>query len=79
MFQLDHMFKNERGQYKTNLLKNEEVTQSKHKITFEYLKNRGDLVSKIMSMAQKFKQRSRTAHLAVELMDRLFMDDRVNK
>ena len=54
MLQLDLMFKGECGQYKSNLLKNSEVTQAKHKITFEYLKNRGDLVNRILSMAQKF-------------------------
>lgn len=32
-----------------------------------------------MGIAQKFKQRDRTAHIAVELMDRFFMDNRSNK
>lgn len=79
MQQLDLMFKGECDLYDKRLLRNEEVTQDDHKISFEYLKCRDDLVSRILCIAQKFKQRDRTAHIAVELLDRFFMDHRANK
>ena len=39
-----------------------------------YMENRASLVERIFSLGKKFNQRSKTIHIAVELLDRFFLD-----
>lgn len=47
-----------------------------NKIARVYIEQRAVLVERIFLMGQKFNQRTKTLHIAIELMDRFFLDKR---
>jgi hypothetical protein len=47
-----------------------------HKPAKIYLEQRASLVNRMFQMGSKFTQRTKTTHIAIELMDRYFLDKR---
>jgi len=44
-----------------------------HKV---YLKQRDEIIDRIMALGKKFSQRTKTLNIAIELLDRYFLDPR---
>jgi len=62
-----------------------EVKSTKHLFTYEngfhhvhseYIKQRDEIVSRVMALGKKFSQRTKTVYIAIELLDRYFLDPR---
>jgi len=47
-----------------------------NKVARVYSEQRASLVDKILAMGKKFNQRTKTLHIAIEIMDRFFLDKR---
>ena len=66
------MFQDE-ARYKFDHFIQEADLSSSH-VAKIYMDNRASLVEKIFAMGKKFNQRAKTTHIAVELLDRFFLD-----
>jgi len=71
---LSKMFEDE-SRYKFNhFLSRAESSPSHNKVAFAYFNVREKLVKRLLAMGCHFKQRIRTVHLGIELIDRFFLD-----
>lgn len=71
---LTKMFQDEAKYKFDHYIRNQDVNLPKNKVAKAYIDQRDKLVSRLMEMGHKFKQRDKTLHIAVELLDRYFLD-----
>ena len=70
------MFQDEAKYKFDHYIRNQDVHLPKNKVAKAFIDQRDKLVGRWLEMGQKFKQRDRTLHIAIELLDRYFLDRR---
>jgi len=70
------MFQDEAKYKFDHYIHSADLNLEQNKVAKLYTEQRAGLVDRIFQMGQKFKQRVKTLHIAIELMDRFFLDKR---
>jgi len=55
-------------------IQNADLDKEEHAVAKAYSEQRDALVDRIFQMGKKFSQRTRSLHIAIELLDRFFLD-----
>mmetsp|Transcript_3 Transcript_3/g.4 ORF Transcript_3/g.4 Transcript_3/m.4 type:complete len:510 (-) Transcript_3:465-1994(-) len=74
---LTKMFQDEARYQFDHFIQPSQVGESQHGVAKKYLEMRAKLVERVFKMGEKFEQRQRTLHTGVELMDRFFLDRKI--
>lgn len=73
---LTKMFQDEARYHIDHYITSKELQSAQNKVARLYTEKRSKLVEQIFAMGKKFNQRTKTLHIAVEMMDRYFLDKR---
>ena len=71
---LTKMFQDEVRYSYDHLVKMDDAHEQHHALANAYLQQRVSLLERLAELSKKFKQRTKTRHLATELLDRFFLD-----
>ena len=70
------MFQDEARYKIDHFIKVKDLHLKENKVARVYSEQRASLVDRILAMGKKFNQRTKTLHIAIEIMDRFFLDKR---
>ena len=73
---LTKMFQDEAKYKFDHFITLKDLTNRENKVARIYIEQRASLVERIFLMGKKFNQRIKTLHIAIELLDRFFLDKR---
>jgi len=73
---LTKMFQDEARYKVDHFISYKDISQAQNGVARSYSQQRSSLIDRFLAMGLKFKQRQKTLHIGIEIMDRFFLDQR---